>query len=144
MNAARESSAKPEDVEKIFVAGPQSGLVADIPPADVIQAIHSLSYYIASAVADKDFSWAHAEPAMIERPVIRRLIGLVAQDPTPPSVRYQWPWGATVTIVTKTGARFSSTVDAPKGAIIMEGLRAGSNSSKCNSATPASLHPAST
>ena len=78
VNAARQSNAKPEDVKQILVAGPQSGLVADVPPADVIQAIHSLSYYIASAVADKDFSWVHAEPAMIERPVIRRLIGLVA------------------------------------------------------------------
>ena len=115
VNAARESNAKPEDVKQILVAGPQSGLVADVPPADVIQAIHSLSYYIASAVADKDFSWVHAEPAMIERPVIRRLIGLVAQDPMPAPVRYQWPWGATVTIVTRSGERFSSTVDAPKG-----------------------------
>jgi 2-methylcitrate dehydratase PrpD len=52
---------------------------------------------------------------MIERPVIGRLIGLVAQDPAPSPVRYQWPWGATVTIVTRSGARFHSTVDAPKG-----------------------------
>ncbi len=115
VNAARESGARPEDVAQILVAGPQSGLVAAAPPKDFIQAIHSLSYYIASAVADKDFSWVHAEPAMIERPVIGRLIGLVAQDPAPGSVRYKWPWGATVTIVTRSGARFTSTVDAPKG-----------------------------
>jgi len=115
VNAARESQARPEDVVQILVAGPQSGLVAAAPPKDFIQAIHSLSYYIASAVADKDFSWVHADPAMIERPVIGRLIGLVAQDPAPSPVRYQWPWGATVTIVTRSGARFTSTVDAPKG-----------------------------
>ncbi len=115
VNAARESGARPEDVARILVAGPQSGLVAAAPPQDFIQAIHSLSYYIASAVADKDFSWKHAEPAMIERPVIRRLIGLVAQDPAPAPVRYQWPWGATVTIVMQSGKRFISTVDAPKG-----------------------------
>ncbi len=115
VNAARESMARPEDVAQILVAGPQSGLVTGIPPEDVIQAIHSLSYYIASAVADKNFSWIHAEPAMIERPNIRQLIRLVARDPAPGSVRYQWPWGATVTIVTKSGARFRSTVDAPKG-----------------------------
>jgi 2-methylcitrate dehydratase PrpD len=115
VKAARESNARPEDVAQILVAGPQSALVGGPPPKDVIQAIHSLSYYLASAVADKDFSWVHAEPAMIERPVIRQLIGLVAQDPAPGSVRYEWPWGATVTIVTKSGARFTSTVDAPKG-----------------------------
>jgi 2-methylcitrate dehydratase PrpD len=115
VNAARESQARPEDVVQILVAGPQSGLVAAAPPKDFIQAIHSLSYYIASAVADKDFSWVHADPAMIERPVIGHLIGLVARDPAPSPVRYQWPWGATVTIVTRSGARFHSTVDAPKG-----------------------------
>lgn len=115
VNAARESGARPEDVAQILVAGPQSALVARTPPKDVIQAIHSLSYYLASAVADKDFTWRHAEPDMIDRPIIRQLIGTVVQDPAPPSVRYQWPWGATVTIVTKTGARFTSTVAAPKG-----------------------------
>jgi 2-methylcitrate dehydratase PrpD len=115
VNATRESGARPEDVAQILVAGPQSGLVSGTPPKDFIQAIHSLPYYIASAVADKDFSWVHAEPAMIERPVIQRLIGLVAQDPAPDSMRYEWPWGATVTIVTKSGARFMSTIDAPRG-----------------------------
>jgi 2-methylcitrate dehydratase PrpD len=81
----------------------------------MIEAIHSLSYYLASAVADKDFTWAHADPKMIERPIIARLIGLVQQDPAPPAVHYNWPWGATVTIVTKSGARYTSTVDAPRG-----------------------------
>ena len=140
VNAARESNAKPEDVTQILVAGPQSGLVADTPPADVIQAIHSLSYYIASAVADKDFSWAHAEPAMIERPVIRRLIGLVAQNPTPASVRYQWPWGATVTIVTKSGARFISTVDAPRGSA-PRGIEWSDIEAKYNALMPKSMLP---
>ena len=115
VNASREAGAKADDLTKILVAGPQSGLVAGRPPADVIEAIHSLSYYVAAAVADKDFTWKHAEPEMIQRPEIVRLIGLVEQDKAPPSVRYEWGWGATVTIVTKSGARFSSTVDAPRG-----------------------------
>jgi 2-methylcitrate dehydratase PrpD len=40
---------------------------------------------------------------------------LVEPDPAPPAVHYDWNWGGTVTIVTKSGARFTSTVDAPKG-----------------------------
>jgi len=115
INAARESQVRPDDVAKILVAGPQSGLVAGRPPADMIEAIHSLSYFIASAVADKDFSWVNAAPEMIQRPVIVRLIELVERDPSPSPVRYEWGWGATVTIVTKSGARYTSTVDAPKG-----------------------------
>ena len=59
--------------------------------------------------------WIHAAPEMIRRPAIVQLIGLVQQDPSPAPVRYEWAWGATVTIVTKSGARFTSTVDAPKG-----------------------------
>jgi 2-methylcitrate dehydratase PrpD len=115
LNAARESGVPAEDVAKILVSGMQSRLVASKPPKDMIEAIHSLSYFIASAVADKDFSWVHAEPKMIQRPVIARLIGLVEQDPSPKPVHYDWGWGATVTIVTKSGARFTSTVDAPRG-----------------------------
>ena len=115
INAAREGQVMPENVAKILVSGPQSRAVSGKPPKDMIEAIHSLSYYIASAVADKDFSWAHAEPAMIQRPVIARLIALVEQDPSPAPVHYDWSWGATVTIVTKSGERYKSTVDAPKG-----------------------------
>lgn len=115
VNAARESRVSVEDVAKILVAGTQSRLVANKPPKDMIEAIHSLSYFIASAVADKDFSWVHTSPEKFQRPMIAGLMGLVERDPAPPTVRYEWGWGATVTIVTKSGARFSSTVDAPRG-----------------------------
>jgi 2-methylcitrate dehydratase PrpD len=115
VNAARESNVSPDDVARILVAGPQSGLVASRAPKDMIEAIHSLSYYIASAVNDRDFSWLHADPKMIQRSAVARLIGLVEQDPYPPPVHYDWSWGATVTIVTKSGARYTSTVDAPRG-----------------------------
>ena len=142
VNAARESQVRPEDVAKILVAGPQSGLVAGKPPTDMIEAIHSLSYYIASAVADKDFSWMHAAPEMIQRPVIVRLIGLVEQDPSPSSVRYEWSWGATVTIVTKSGQRFSKTVDAPKGSA-PRGIEWSDIESKFRALMPQSRLPAS-
>src|SRR5262249_32657774 len=85
------------------------------PPKDMIEAIHSLSYYLASAVNDRDFSWKHAEPEMYQRPAIAKLMALVERDPSPPAVHYAWGWGATVTIITKSGARYSSTVDAPRG-----------------------------
>ena len=81
----------------------------------MIEAIHSLTYYLATAVADRDFTWKHAEPEMIQRPAVGRLMALVAQDPSPAAVHYEWGWGATVTIVTKSGARYSKTVDAPRG-----------------------------
>jgi 2-methylcitrate dehydratase PrpD len=42
-------------------------------------------------------------------------MGLVQSDPAPPPVHYDWSWGSTVTIVTNSGARYTSTVDAPRG-----------------------------
>jgi 2-methylcitrate dehydratase PrpD len=115
IDAARRSKASAEDVVKILVGGPQSGLVGGGPPKDTIQAIHSLTYYLASAVAEKDFTWADAAPERIQRPAVVRLMELVERDPSPSPVPFEWNWGAAVTIVTKSGARFVSTVDAPKG-----------------------------
>ena len=116
INAARQSGAAPEEIAKILVSGPQIRVAAGSPaPKDMIEAIHSLAYFVASAVADKDFSWVHVTPQKIHRPVVGRLIGLVETDPAPPAMHYNWSWGATVTLVTKSGARFTSTVDTPRG-----------------------------
>ena len=105
-----------DDVAKILVSGPQiRTLGRGQPPKDLIEAIHSLHYFLASAVADKDFSWVHATPEKIHNPAVAGLIGLIEVDPSPPSVHYNWSWGGTVTIVTKSGGRYTSTVDAPRG-----------------------------
>ncbi len=42
-------------------------------------------------------------------------MALVDPDPSPPAVQTRWPWAGTVTIVTKSGARITRTVDAPRG-----------------------------
>ncbi len=116
INAARQAAVPPEDVAQILVAGPQIRVPAGSPaPKDMIEAIHSLAYFVASAVADRDFSWVHVTPEKIHRPVVARLVGLVETDPAPAAVHYNWGWGATVTLVTKAGARYSSTVDAARG-----------------------------
>lgn len=116
VNATREGDVAADRVAQILVSGPNHGSVGpDAPPRDLIEAIHSLPYFLASAVADKDFNWAHATPDKIASPAMVRLIGLVESDPSPPPVEYAWSWGATVTIVTTSGERHTSTVDAPRG-----------------------------
>ena len=84
-------------------------------PKNFFEAIHSLPYFVASAVADKDFTWVHATPQKINSTVAARLMPLVELDPSPSPVHYDWPWGATVTIVTRSGAKYTSTVDAQRG-----------------------------
>jgi 2-methylcitrate dehydratase PrpD len=116
VNAARQAEVPPEEVTQIVVAGPQSRFIIGRQrlPDDTVEAIHSLPYFVASAVADKDFSWVHTNPDKFHRPVIVRLICLVAPDLAPPPVHYDWSWGSTVTVVTKSGARYTSTVQAPR------------------------------
>jgi 2-methylcitrate dehydratase PrpD len=116
VNAARHANVPVESVAQILVAGPgRTELTGSRRPKDLVEAIHSLPYFVASAVADRDFTWVHATEAKIFNPATARLMDLVATDPAPPAVKYQWSWGGTVTVVTTAGTRFASTVDAPRG-----------------------------
>ena len=116
VNAARQADVQPEEVAQILVSGRNRTTVSGSRrPRDLIEAIHSLPYFVASAVADRDFSWVHATPEKIHSPVTATLMDLVDIDPSPPRVSYDWNWGGTVTIVTKSGERYTNTVDAPRG-----------------------------
>ncbi|HEY7391573.1 MAG TPA: MmgE/PrpD family protein [Bryobacteraceae bacterium] len=116
IHAAREAGVPAEQISKILVSGPQiRSIGSHSVPTNLAEAIHSLPYFLASAVADKDFSWVHTTPEKINRPVIARLIRLVEIDPSPKAVHYDWSWGATVTLVTASGSSYTSTIDAPNG-----------------------------
>jgi 2-methylcitrate dehydratase PrpD len=114
INAAREANVPAGQIAKILVDR-RNLLGAPNPPKDLVDAFHSLEYYLACAAADKDFNWVHASAAKFQDPAITRLMKLVEFAPPPQPVKYQWGWGGTVTIVTTSGARFTSTVDAPWG-----------------------------
>jgi 2-methylcitrate dehydratase PrpD len=116
VNAARQANAPADAVAKILIAGPdRTNVGGSRRPRDLVEAIHSLPYFVASAVADKEFTWVHATEKKIFDPVVARLMNLVEVDPAPPQVTYKWGWGGTVTVVTTSGAKFTSTVDAPRG-----------------------------
>ena len=66
---------------------------------------------------------------------------LVDVDPSPSSIRYTWGWGGTVTIVTRSGARFTSTVDAPRGSA-PRGIEWSDVDAKYRSLMPTSRLPA--
>lgn len=115
-NASREAEVAPEEIESIAVSRPgMTELSGPLHPADLIDMAHSPAYFTAAGVADRDFSWRHASPAKITDPVIHGLIDKVrvALPPTEHAERYRQ--GATVTIRTRDGRSFTSTVFAPKG-----------------------------
>jgi len=116
VNAARQANVPADGVAKILIAGPDRTTVGGSRrPRDLVEAIHSLPYFVASAVADKEFTWIHATEGKIFDPVVARLMSVVDLDPAPPAVTYKWGWGGSVTVVTTAGQRFTSTVDAPRG-----------------------------
>jgi len=116
VNAAREANVPADGVAKILIAGPdRTNIGGSRRPRDLVEAIHSLPYFVASAVADKEFTWVHATEGKIFDPTVAKLMGLVDLDPAPPQVTYKWSWGGSVTVVTTSGQRFTSTVDAPRG-----------------------------
>ncbi len=114
--AAREGNVEPGDVAQILVAGPSvRTMFGSRRPKDHVEAIHSMPYFVASAIADKNFTWVHATADKIFAHTVQGLMALVDPDPSPPGVQTRWPWAGTVTIVTKSGARITRTVDAPRG-----------------------------
>jgi 2-methylcitrate dehydratase PrpD len=116
VTAAREGNVAPNDVAQILVAGPSvRTMFGSKRPKDHVEAIHSLPYFVASAIADRNFTWVHATAAKIFDPAVQRLMALVEPDPSPPPVKTRWIWAGTVTIVTTSGTRITRTVDAPRG-----------------------------
>ncbi|HZN22872.1 MAG TPA: MmgE/PrpD family protein [Burkholderiales bacterium] len=119
-NAARAGDVRPDEVETISVARPGlPGLTGPRYPTDLIGIAHSPAYFAAAGVADRDYTWAHAFEDKINDPVIRGLLEKVeaAAPPTENLERYRS--GAIVTIRTRDGRTYSSTVYAPKGAAML-------------------------
>jgi 2-methylcitrate dehydratase PrpD len=116
-DAARAGDVSPDEVESITLSRPGvTALSGPLHPADLIDMAHSPAYFLAAGVADRDFSWGHATAAKISDPVIHRLIDKVRVGAPPTAHVERNKQGATVTIRTKDGRTFTSTVYAPKGA----------------------------
>jgi 2-methylcitrate dehydratase PrpD len=87
-------------------------------PANLIDMAHSPIYFAAAGVADGGLTWAHATPEKISDPRIQRLLDLVEAGEPPTENLERYRQGATVTVKTRDGRSFSSTVFAPRGSAI--------------------------
>jgi 2-methylcitrate dehydratase PrpD len=116
VNAIREAGVPSSQVVRILVSGRgRTSLTGARRINTYADGITSMRYFIASAVKDRDFSWVHATPEKMFDPSLNPLMDMIEVDPDPPAVDYPWGWGGTVTLVTRSGARFTSTVQAPRG-----------------------------
>jgi 2-methylcitrate dehydratase PrpD len=118
INAAIAGNINPEEVESIAVSGPELRAIrGPVHPTDLIGVAHSLPYFLGCAVADREYTWAHATPEKMADPRIAGLADKVrAAAPAAPGVDFgRNRYGATVTITTKDGRSYSDTVIAPRG-----------------------------
>lgn len=117
INAAKAGDVDPEEVEEITVAGSPhlEGNMRHLHPMDYAGAIHSLPYYMAACVVDKEFSWGHVSMEKVTDPTIGRLQDKVKLEIVPGRSVADYPRGGTVTIRTRGGKEYAHTVDWPKG-----------------------------
>ncbi len=120
-NAAREGNVSPNDVASIIMTRPLSRKMRiGLPsrpshPKNLVEVAHTPAYFVAAAVADKDFSWVHASEQKIFDPIIHQLIDkIVVGEPVTTDVD-KFRQGAVVTIKTTSGRSYTSTVYAPRG-----------------------------
>ena len=119
-NAAREGNVLPGEVETIDISRPGfTALTGPQYPTDLIGIAHSPAYFAAAGIADRNYTWAHAFEEKINDPVIRGLLGKVRVVPPPTENLERYKAGATVTVTTRDGRAYSSTVYAPRGAAIL-------------------------
>jgi len=108
-HAAAEAAANAGDrrTRRPGGRGRHQALIGQVPslpgprhPTDLIGVAHSPAYFIAAAVADRDYGWIHVSPVKVADPVIRQLIDKVTVNRTRHRTRTasRHHHGATVTI----------------------------------------------
>ncbi|MBI2165082.1 MAG: MmgE/PrpD family protein [Chloroflexi bacterium] len=115
--AAKAGNVMPKEVERITVAGSPflKTVYAHLHPQDFPGMIHSLSFYMALCVAEKEFAWDSISLRKLNDPVLRSLQEKVRLELVPGRTAADYPRGGTVTITTKDGRSYSHTVDWPRG-----------------------------
>ena len=118
-DAAREGDVRPEDIERVFVSASvlHTNFRGKPHPRNLVDAAHSLHYFVAASIVDRGFGWDAMDDARMRDPVIGALQDKVVFDPAPPPLpdRFVHRHGGTVTIRLKDGREVSRTCKAPRG-----------------------------
>ena len=117
-NAAIEGNVDPHQVASIVISGAQfKDWHGPTHPRDLIGAAHSVVYFVASAIADRGFGWAHATEEKMNDPVINALADKITMDPNPAPLpdRFTHRHGGTVIITMNDGTVHRNTCTAPRG-----------------------------
>lgn len=118
-DAARLGNVDPKEVDKVIISSSVqwTKFKGEPHPRNLVDAAHSLYYFVAASIADGRFSWEHMNSRKMTDPVIAALQDKVTFDPNPALLPDRFPHrhGGTVIIKMKNGEEFRSTCKAPRG-----------------------------
>jgi len=118
-DAARIGKVEPKDVREVFISSSVqwTKFKGEPHPRNLVDAAHSLYYFVAASIADGTFSWQHMDPRKMTDPAIAALQDKIVFDPNPPALPDRFPHrhGGTVTIRMNNGDEFRSTCRSPRG-----------------------------
>jgi 2-methylcitrate dehydratase PrpD len=118
-DAARLGKVDPRAIEQIFISSSVqwTKFKGDPHPRNLVDAAHSLYYFVAASIVDGRFTWRHMDESRMTDPAIAALQDRIVFDPSPPPLPDRFPHrhGGTVVIRMKNGDEFRSTCKAPRG-----------------------------
>lgn len=118
-DAARAGKVRPDDIERVTISAAVqwTNFKGDPHPRNLVDAAHSLVYFVAASIVDGEFGWDAMTLAKMTDPVVARVQDKIVFDPAPAPLPDRFPHrhGGSVTILLKDGREFSSTCIAPRG-----------------------------
>jgi 2-methylcitrate dehydratase PrpD len=118
-DAARSGNVDPNEIEEIFISSSvQWTKFKGAPhPRNLVDAAHSLYYFVAASIVDGRFTWQHMDESKMADPAVAALQEKVVFDPNPPPLPDRFPHrhGGTVIIRMVNGEEFRSTCKSPRG-----------------------------
>jgi 2-methylcitrate dehydratase PrpD len=118
-DAARLGKVEPGDIKEIFVSAAVqwTKFKGEPHPRNLVDAAHSLYYFVAASIVDGRFTWQHMDERKMADPVIAALQDKIVFDPAPPPLpdRFAHRHGGTVLIRLNDGREFGSTCKSPRG-----------------------------
>lgn len=118
IDVATKGDIRPDDIVAIELWNPGIDHIAGPShPENLVDMAHSLRYFVAAGLVDRQFTWEHAEPVKYTDPTINRLTDLISIGDNPGSEPARYRQGGSVTVRMKDGSIMSSTVYGPRGTV---------------------------
>ena len=118
-DAARLGKVDPQEIKEVFISSSVqwTKFKGEPHPRNLVDAAHSLYYFVAASIVDGRFTWRHMDESKMADPAMAALQDKVVFDPDPPPLPDRFPHrhGGTVIIRMNNGEAFCSTCKSPRG-----------------------------